>query len=70
MGGSIASPGRNSCLSIFPDDQGDIFAASLLILCCSFSSLILSSVAMIFSTRLFLKRKGLSNARVDSLTKK
>ena len=40
----------------------------------SFSSLILSSIIMIStyirSERLFLKRKGLSDARVASITKK
>ena len=27
------------CVSVLPDDNTDIFAASLLMLCCSFSSL-------------------------------
>ena len=40
---------------------------------CNFSSLILSSVVIIsfyvVSTRLFLKRKGLSDAKVASITK-
>ena len=61
-------------LSIFPDDNADIFAASMLILNCSFLSLILSSIVMIsfyfLSERLFLKCKGLSDARVVSITKK
>ena len=48
-GGMLVAGGRvrYSYLSIFPDDNADIFAASLLILCCSFSSLILSSIIMI-----------------------
>ena len=61
----MSSPLRYSYLSILPDDKADILAASLLILCCSFSSQILSSIAMIS----FLKRKGLSEARVASVTK-
>ena len=67
-GGSISSPVRYSYLSIFPDDNADIFAASLLISYCSFSSLILSSVMMIsfyiLSKKFFPKREGLSDARV------
>ena len=59
---------------IFPDDNADIFAASLLMSYCSFPSLVLSSVVMIsfyiLSKRFFLKRKVLSNARVASITKK
>ena len=58
----------------FPDDNADIFAALRLISYCSFSSLILSSIAMIsfyiFSKRLFLKHEGLSDARVASITEK
>ena len=61
-------------LSIFPDDHADIFTASLLISYCSFSSLISSSIVMnsfyILSIRFFLKRKGLSDARVEIITKK
>ena len=57
-----------------PDDNIGIFAASQLILYCSFSSLILSSVIMIsfyiLSKRLFLKRAELSEARVVSIKKK
>ena len=52
----------------------DIFAAFLLISYCRFSSLILSSIVMInfyiLSERFFLKREGLSDARVVSITKK
>ena len=51
-----------------------IFAVSLLILYCSFLSLILSSIAMIsfyiLPKRFFLKRKGLSDAIVAKITKK
>ena len=50
-----------------------IFAASLLISYCSFSSLILSSVVMIsfyiLSKILSLKCKGLADAEVASVTK-
>ena len=71
--GNISSPVRYSYLSIFPDDNADIFAASLLISYCSFSSLILSSVVMInfyvVSKRFFLKLDELSNERVVSITK-
>ena len=51
-----------------------IFAVSLLILYCSFLSLILSSIAMIsfyiLSKRFFLKRKGLSDAILAKITTK
>ena len=54
-------------------ENADIFAASLLISCYSFSALTLSSVVMIsfhmFCKRFFLRRKGLSDARVVSITK-
>ena len=57
-----------------PDDNAYIFAASQLISYCSFSCLILSSVVMtsfyIISKRFYLKRKGLSEARLQSITKK
>ena len=52
--GNITSPVRYSYLSILPYDNADIFAASLLILYCSFSSFILSSIVMI-SFIFFLK---------------
>ena len=65
---------RYSYLSTFLDDNADIFATSLLISYCSFSFLILSSIIIIsfyiLSTRFCLKPKRLSNARVESLTKK
>ena len=72
--GNISAPVRYSCLSIFSDNNADTFATFLLISYCSFSSLILSSVFMIsfysLCKRFFLKRKGLSDARVTSMTKK
>ena len=43
----MSSPVRYSYLSIFPDDNAEIFAASLLTSYCSFSSLILSIIIMI-----------------------
>ena len=58
---------------MFADDKADIFAASLLILYCNFSYLMLLSIVMIsfyiFSERFFSKCKGLSDARVASITK-
>ena len=64
---------RYSFLSILPDDNADILAASLLISNCSFSSLILSSIVMVSvhipSERLFLKGKRLSDAKEVSITK-
>ena len=72
--GSIFSPVRYSYLSIFPDNNADIFAASLLISYCNFLSLILSPVVRISfyipSKRFFLKREGLSDARVTPIAKK
>ena len=60
-------------LLILLDDNDNIFVPSLLILYCSFSPLILSSIAMInfysFSKRWRLKRKELSDARAVSFTK-
>ena len=54
--------------------NADIFAASLLISCFSFSSLIMSSFDIIsfyiLSKRFLLKHKGLSDAKVASITKK
>ena len=71
---NIFSPIRNSYLLIFPDDNADIFPSSLLISCCSFSYLILSSIVLIsfyiLSKTFFPKRKGSSDARVASITKK
>ena len=61
---------RNSGLSILLANEVDIFAASLLILCCSFSSLTLSSIInIILSNIFFLKRDKLSDARIVSKTK-
>ena len=55
------------------DDKADIFAASLVISYCNFSSQILSSIVMIsfyiVSKRFTLKREGLSDVRVTSITK-
>ena len=55
-------------LSILGDDNA-VFAASLSILYCSFSCLILSSIVLtnfyVLSKRFFPKRKHLSNARVE-----
>ena len=71
--GRISSPARYLYLLIFPDDNGNIFAASLLILYCSFPSLILSSTVLIsfyiLSKTFFLKRERLSDGRVVSITK-
>ena len=72
---NISSPIRYSFISVFPDDNADIFAASLLILYWNFSSLILSSIIVmvsfyILSKRFFLKHEGLSDARVGSITQK
>ena len=65
---------RYSYLSIFPENNADIFDAFLLISYCNFSSLILSSIVMIsfyiLSTRFSLKCEGLPDARVASITKK
>ena len=44
---SFSWPVRDSYLSIFPDDNVDVFVASLLISYYDLSSLILSSVVMI-----------------------
>ena len=67
-------PVKYSYLSIFPDYNADIFAASLLISYCNFSSLILPSVVIIsfyvLPKRFFLKRKRLSDARIVSITNK
>ena len=61
--GNISSPGRYSYLSIWPDDNADIVAASLSISYCSFNFYILSKI-------FFLKREELSDARVVWITKK
>ena len=72
--GSMSWHVRNSYLSILHDDNAYVFAASMLISYCTFSSLILSSIVMIIfyilSKRFFLKREGLSDARVASIIKK
>ena len=73
-GSNISSAARYSYLSILPEDNADIFAASLLISYCIFSAVILSSIAMInfyiLSKRFFLTRVQLSHARVVAITKK
>ena len=74
-GDSISSSVINSYLSIFPDHNADTFYAFLLISYCSISSLIFSSIIVmisfhIFSKRFFLKREGLFDARVSSITEK
>ena len=57
---------RYSYLSILLKDNAEIFAASLLILSCILPSLIV----LYLSKRFFLKRKGLSDARVLPITQK
>ena len=61
-------------MQILPNYNADIFVASLLISYCSFSSPILSSVAMIsfyiLSKRIPLKHEGISDTGVPSITKK
>ena len=73
-GGSIYSLTRNLYLLIFPGDNVDILAASLLISFCSFLFLILSWIFMInfyiLSKIFFLKREGLFDARIISIAKK
>ena len=68
LGGDISSPVRYLCPSILPDDNTNLFAASLLVSYYSFPSLILSSTIMISlyipSKRFSLKCKELSDARV------
>ena len=62
------------CSIIFPDDNTDKFAASLLMSYCNFSFLNLSSIVAIsfyiLSKRFFLKSEGLSDPRVASISKK
>ena len=71
LDGNAFSPVKASYLSILPYQ---IFAASWLILHCTFSSVTLSSVVMInfyiLSERLFLKSEELSDAWEVSITKK
>ena len=59
---------------MFPDENANIFAASLLISYCSFSFLVLSPILLInfniLSKTFFLKCEGLSDARVVSVIKK
>ena len=59
---------------MFPDENANIFAASLLMSYCSFSFLVLSPILLInfniLSKTFFLKCEGLSDARVVSIIKK
>ena len=60
-------------MSILPDDKADIFATSLLISYCSFSTSVGSLIIILLYIYLkifFLNLKGLSDGRVVSLTKK
>ena len=72
ISGQFFSPVRNSCLSILP--HGNVDNDSLLISHCNFSSLILSRVvsisSYILSKTFSIKSKGLSDARVVSITGK
>ena len=72
--GNISLPVRYSYLSVLLDDYVYIFYASLLMLYCNFSCLILSSVVIInfyiISKRFFLRREELSDKRLVSITKK
>ena len=70
---NFSSSVRYLYLSIFPDDNADIFAASRLLFYCSFSSLLLASIVMIrfyiISKRFFVKRKELFDSSIASLKK-
>ena len=72
--GNISLPVRYSYLSALLDDYVYIFYASLLMLYCNFSCLILSSIVIInfyiISKRFFLRREELSDKRLVSVTKK
>ena len=74
FGSSIFSHVRYSYSSILPDVNVNIFESSLLIIYWSFSTLILLSIFIIsvyiLSKRLFLKLKGLFDARVILITNK
>ena len=61
LDGNISSPVRHLYLPIFFDDKADIFAASLLVSHCSFSSLILSSIVMIY---IYVNLKGWSDGKI------
>ena len=73
LDGNIYSPVRYSDLPFLRENNSDIFTAFLLILPCSFSSLILSSIVIgsfyILPKRFFQKRERLFNVRVVSITK-
>ena len=68
--GNISSAVRYSYLSILPEDNANIFVASLLTSYCSFSSLILLSIVIIkfyiVSKRFFLKREESSESSISS----
>ena len=68
--GCISSPVRHSYLSFFPDDNAGVFAASLLISYCDFSSSVFLISFYILSLRFSLKCRGLYDARVVSITQK
>ena len=72
-GGSISLLVRYFYVSVLPDNNADILAATLLMSCCNFWSLILSSMVMISlypsSNRFSQKHNGLFNGRVVSMTK-
>ena len=61
-------------LIVFEDDNVNTLAAFLLMLYCSFSSLISSSIVRfsfyVLVAGFYLKLKGLSDVRVVSITKK
>ena len=67
-GGNISSH-----LSIFPDDNADIFAAVLLMLSSFYSSLVFLSIALITPyisfLRVFQKHRALSERKIASQTK-
>ena len=57
-GDNISSPVKNSYLSIFPDDNADIFAAALLMSNCRFSSLSLFQLSWLLSILVTLDSFG------------
>ena len=70
--GNISSPVRYSCLSILPEDNADIFTATLSMSYCNFSALILTSIIVTIyctsSNRFFEKCNGSSDRGVVSMT--
>ena len=71
--GNISLPARNSYWSTSPDINAHIFDASLVILHCNISCLILASTVMIrfyiLSKILSLKREDLPDARTVPISK-